>query len=131
MVVTFHSTIHNCSIALLSNAFLRNFVVNPIREAPHGTINLAKFHRGTGVVLDSIFEGIVEVAIVQEYIGIVIPAVEVSLNRLHGFNNTIQLLVPREDDEGSVCPRAVCFDGKTTGSENLVMLLTDLPVSWK
>lgn len=131
MVVTLHSTIHNCSIALLSDAFLCDFVVNPIGVAPHGAINLAKFHRRTGVVLDSIFEGIVEVAIVQEYVGIVVPAVEVSLDRFHGFNNTIQLLVPREDDEGGICPRAVCFDGETTGGENLVMLLTDLPVSWK
>lgn len=106
-------------------------MVNPIGETPHGAINLAKFHRRAGIVLNGLFEGIIEIAIVQEHVGIVVPAVEVSLDRFHGLNNTIQLLVPREDDEGGICTRAVCFDGKTAGSEDLVMLLTDFPVSWK
>ena len=103
-MVTFHATVHDSRITLLSHALLCDLRVNPVGETPHRVVDFAEFNGSTGVVLDSSLEIIVEIAIVQEHVGVVIPAVEVALDRLDGLDNTIQLLIPREDDKGGVGP---------------------------
>lgn len=80
-MVTFHASIHDCSISLFSDTFPGNLVVNPVRETPHGLIDLAKLHRGARVILDGGLEVIIEVAVIEEYIWIVEPAIEVTFDR--------------------------------------------------
>lgn len=80
MVVTLHSTIHDSGVALLSDAFLCHFVVNPFRITPHGIVNFAEFHRSTCIILHGILESVIKIAVVQEHIRIVEPSVEMSLN---------------------------------------------------
>ena len=82
MVVAFHTAVHDCSVALLANTFLGNLVVDPVGETPHGIVNLAKLHRGTGVILHGSHELVVKVTVVQEDVGIVVPAIEVTLDGL-------------------------------------------------
>lgn len=80
VVIALHSTVHNGSITLFSDALLGSFLVNPVRITPHATINLAEFNRGAGIICDGILELLVEVAVVKEDIGIMPPPVEVPLN---------------------------------------------------
>lgn len=64
VVIAFHATIHNGSISLLPNAFLCNFMVNPVGITPHGLVDLAKLNWGAGIVGDRVLELIVEVTII-------------------------------------------------------------------
>jgi len=133
VMIALHATVHNSSITLFPNTLLGDLVVNPVGEAPHGVINLAKFHRSAGVVLHSGPEFIVEIAIIKEDVGVVPPAVEVPLNRFEGLNNTFQFLVSRENDKGGVGARGLCdfgrINGHTAGGKDLVMLFTDFAIS--
>jgi hypothetical protein len=81
VVITLHTTVHDSSITLFSDALLGHIVINPVGEAPHTGIDLAKLDVGADVLADFIFEGRVEVAVVQEDVWVVEPSVEVSLNR--------------------------------------------------
>lgn len=80
MVITLHSSIHDRSITLFPDTFLCDLVIHPIRITPHGIIDLAKFHGRAGIILDGCLEVIVEVAVVQEDIGVVEPPVKVSFD---------------------------------------------------
>lgn len=128
MMVALHSTIHDGSVSLLPDTFLGHLVVDPVRETPHAAFDLAELHGGAGVVLDGGHEVLVEVAIVQKNVRVVIPAVEVPFNRLERLNDTIQLLVSCENDEGSVglgALEGLGVDGHTARGEDLVMLFAD------
>lgn len=128
-MVAFHSTVHDGSIALLPDALFGNLMVNPIGESPHGVVNLAKFNFRTGVVLDRRLEILVEVAIVEENIGVVPPPVEVSLNRLERFDHTIQLLISSKDDKGGIGAGSLCnfigLNRHTARSKDFIMFFTD------
>lgn len=82
MVITLHTTVHDGGITLFSDALLGHVVVDPVREAPHGGIDLAELDIRADVLTDLVFEGRVEVAIVQEDVWVVEPSVEMSFNRL-------------------------------------------------
>jgi hypothetical protein len=103
-VVAFQAAVHDGGVALLCDTLLGDLGVDPVGEAPHVGADLTKLDGGGCVVLDGILEGLVEVAIVEEDVGVVVPAVEVALDGLDGLNDTIQLLVPGQDDEGTVGP---------------------------
>jgi hypothetical protein len=128
MVVTLHSSVHDSGITLLPDAFLGDLMVNPVGVAPHTVIDLAKFDRSTGVILHRVHKLLVEVTIIQEHIWIVPPSVEVSFDGFDGLDNTLQLLIPGKDDEGSIRSWATCVNRLTSSSEDLVMFLTDFPV---
>lgn len=128
VVVTFHSSIHDRSITLFSDTLFGNFMVHPVRVTPHAIIDLAKFHGGAGVVLDGFLEHIIKVAVVQKDIRVVKPPVEVSLNRLDRLNDTIQLFIPGQNDEGSVCSWSIRFHWKTARGEDFVVFFTYFPV---
>lgn len=68
---------------MLSDAFLGDLMIHPIRVTPHGIVNLAKFHGRAGIVLDCRLERVVEIAVVQEHIRVIKPPVKVSFNGLH------------------------------------------------
>lgn len=124
-MVTFQTTVHDGSITLLGNALLGDLGVDPVGEPPHIRTDLAKFNRGRGIVLDGIFEGLVEVAIVEEDIWVVVPAVEVTLNGLDRLNDTFQLLVSGEDNEGAVGSGLGGIGLETAFDKNLVVLFAD------
>jgi hypothetical protein len=117
---------------LFPDTFLGNLVVNPVGETPHGVINLAEFHGGASVVLDSGPELLVEVTIVQEDVGVVIPAVEVALDRLERLDHTFQLLIPRQNNKGGIGARflvdTVLVNGQTARREDFVMLFANFSV---
>lgn len=130
-MVTFHATVHDSRITLLSHALLCDLRVNPVGETPHRVVDFAEFNGSTGVVLDSSLEIIVEIAIVQEHVGVVIPAVEMTLNGLQRLNHTIQLLISRENDKSGVGAGFlidVGANGHAASGEDLVMLLADFAV---
>lgn len=128
VVITLQSSIHDRLITLLSNAFLGDFLVHPVGETPHAAVDLPKLHGSTGVVDDRILELLVEVSVVQEHIRVVPPSVEVSLDRLERLNDTLKFLIPRKDDESRVGSGTRRVDVQATGSEDLIMLLTDFSV---
>jgi hypothetical protein len=130
-MITLHTTVHDGGITLLSNPLLGDLRVNPVRETPHGVINFAEFNRSAGIVLHGSLEVIVEVAVVQEDIGVVIPAVEMTLDGLERLDHTIQFLVSGENDERGVGTGFLVnigADGHAASSEDLVMLLADFTV---
>lgn len=113
---------------MLSDTFLGDLMIHPIRVTPHGIINLAKFHGRTGIVLDCRLESLIEIAVVQEDIWVIKPPVKVPFNGLHRLDDTIQLLIPGQDDEGSIGAGTIRFDWKAACSEYLVVLFTYPPV---
>lgn len=129
MVITLHTTVHDGSITLFSDALLGHVVVNPVREAPHGGIDFAEFDIRADVLTDLVFEGRVEVAVVQEDVWVVEPSVEMSLDRLERLNDTLEFLVAGEDNESGVGSRLVGLEIRvlTTCDEDLVVFLADFP----
>ena len=131
-MVAFHSTVHDGSVTLLPDALFGNLMVNPIRESPHSVVNLAKFDFRAGVVLDRCLELLVEVAIVEEHIGVVPPPVEMSLNGLERFDHTIQLLISSKDDEGGIGAGSLCnflgLNRHTARSKDFIMFFADFSV---
>lgn len=129
-MITLHTTVHDGSITLFSDAFLGHIVVNPVGEAPHAGIDFAELDVGADVLTDLIFEGRVEVAVVQEDVWVVEPSVEVSLHRLERLQDTFEFLVTGEDDEGGVGARLVGLEGRvlTACDKDLVVLFADFPV---
>lgn len=130
-VVTFHATVHDSGVTLLSDTLLCDLGVDPVRETPHVRANLAELDGSGSVVLDGVLEGVVEVAIVQEDVGVVIPAVEVALDGLDGLDDTVQLLVSGEDDEGAIDAGLAGVGLEAAGDEDLVVFFADSPVEQK
>jgi len=130
VVVTLHTTVHDGSITLFSDALLGHVVVNPVGEAPHAGIDFAELDVRADVLTDLVFEGRVEVAIVQEDVWVVEPSIEVSLNRLERLQHTFEFLVTGEDDESGVGARLVDLEGwvLTACDEDLVVFFADFPV---
>jgi hypothetical protein len=126
-VVTFETTIHDSGVALLGDAFLRDLGIDPVGIAPHVGFDLAKLHSRGSVVRHRLLEGRVEVIIVEENVGVVIPPVEVTLDGLDGLDDTIQLLVSREDDEYTIGSGLAGVRLETSGHEDLVVLIADFP----
>lgn len=124
-VVALESTVHDSSVALLRDALLGDFGIDPLREAPHLGANLAELYGSRGVVLDGVLECLVEVAIVQEDIGVMVPAVEVALDRLDGLNYTIKLLVSCQNNKRTIGTRLAGVGFETAFDEDFVVLFAD------
>ena len=71
-------------------------MISPVRITPHAGINLSKLYRSTRIVLNSLLEGAVEVAIVQKYVRIIEPSIEMPLDRFDRLDHPFELLVPSE-----------------------------------
>lgn len=125
-MIAFHAAVHNGRVALLSDAFFGDGMVNPVGISPHCRVDFAEFDRRAGVVHDRVFEVLFEIPIVQEDIWIMIPAIEVPLDGLDGLNDTVQFLVSSEDDERCVGSRLFGVGHETSRREDFVMLLTNL-----
>ena len=124
-MVTFHPSIHDGRVSLLSNAFLGNIVICPLGVSPHRGVNFSKLAWSASVVLNGLFERFVEVPVVQKHIWIVIPSVEMPLDRLHRLDYTIQLFISRENDEGCVGSGTTGVDLEAAGVKNFIMLLAN------
>lgn len=124
-MVALQSTVHDSSVTLLRDALLGNLGIDPLREAPHLRANLAKLDRSRGVVLDSVLECLVEVAIVQEDVGVMVPAVEVALDRLNGLDDTIKLLVSCQNNKGTVGTGLAGVGLETTFDKDFIVLFAD------
>ena len=127
-MITFQPTVHDGCVSLLGDALLGNLGINPVREAPHVGSNLAELDVGRRVVSDDLLEVIVEVAVVEKDVGVVIPAVEVALDRLDGLDDAIQLLVSGEDDERGIGAGRAGIRVEATSHEDLVVLFADFAV---
>ena len=126
-VVRLHATVHNSSISLLGDTLLRDSWIYPVWETPHAGIDLSEFNSSTGVVHDGLLEVVVEVAIVQEDVGVMIPSVEVALNGLDGLEDTVKLLVSGQHNESCVCLWFRAIWDCAAGHEDLIVLLADFP----
>ena len=127
MVIALQATIHDCSVSLLSNSFSCNIFVHPIWVSPHGRVNLAEFDGRTREVGYCLFEGRIEVSIVEEDIRIVKPTVEVSFHGADGIHDTRQLLISCQNDEHSICAWLTRVRLQASRHEDLVVLLADSP----
>lgn len=129
VVVALHASVHDSLVALLADTLLGDVLVGPVRVAPVFRADLAEFDGGGGVVEDGLAEGGVEVAVVEEDIGVVEPAVEVTLDGLERFDHAVQLLIPGQDHEGGVGSGCAVLDFgvETAVDEDLVVFLGDLP----
>lgn len=129
-MVTLEATIHDSRITLFSNTFLSNLVVDPVRVSPHLGANSTKLDSTRGVVADDILERLIELAVIQENIGVMKPSVEVAFDGLDGLDDTVKLLVPGEDDESAIGTGLVDFGlgVETTVDKDLIMFLADFPV---
>jgi hypothetical protein len=124
-MIALHAAIHDGIIALLCDALLRDGWVHPFWESPVACWYLAPLDRCACVIQHRLFERLVEDSVVQEDVWVVVPPIEVSLNRLDRLYYTFQFLIPRQDYEGGV--RSGCVDSglETAYSEGLVILLAD------
>lgn len=77
MVVTFHSPVHDNLVALLPDPLSGYINIDPVGISPHAWIDLAKLDRRTCVVHYGVSEIGIEVSIVEEYVGIMKPSIEV------------------------------------------------------
>ena len=64
VMVTLHAAVHDSSIALLSNAFFCDFMINPVGITPHAPVDFAKLCLSSRVVLYGVFELLLEITIV-------------------------------------------------------------------
>ena len=94
MVVAFHTSIHYCLVSLFPDALSCNIGIDPVRVAPHARSYFAKLHRRTGVIQYCLLERSIEIAIVEKYVWIVEPSIEVPLHRLNGLDDSFKLLIP-------------------------------------
>ena len=120
-MIALHSTVHDQRVALFPNALLGNIVIRPVRETPHGAVNLAEFSVSAGIVSDRVLEFLVEIRVVQEDIGIIVPAVEMPLDRLDRLNHALDFLIPSQDNKRSVCSGRAIVDMKAARSKHLVL----------
>lgn len=123
MVITLHATIHDSGVALLSNALLGDIFVDPIRIAPHGGIDSTKFDGTTRICSYCFAECTVEFSVIKKDVWVVKPSIEVTLDRLHGLYDPVQLLISRQDDECGVGAWLIDLGLQTSIDKNLVILL--------
>ena len=128
-MIAFQSTIHDGGISLLGDAFLGHFGIDPVGVPPHLGADLAKLDGGRGVVGHDVFERLVELAVVEEHVRVMIPAVEMALDGLDGLDDTFQLLVSREDDEGSIGSGPAGVGFQAARDEYFVVVFADFSVS--
>lgn len=76
-VVVFYVVVYNGVVFLFVDVFFGDFGVNLVRVFLYVWINFVKFDVGFGVVFDCVYEGLVEVVIVEEDVGVVVLLVEV------------------------------------------------------
>lgn len=126
-VIRLHATVHNSSITLLGNALLRDSWIYPVWETPHAGIDLSELNGSAGVIHDGLLEVVVEVAVVQEDVRVMVPSVEVTLNGLNGLEDTVELLVSGQHNEGCVCLWFRAIWDCAAGHEDLIVLLADFP----
>lgn len=84
-VVAFQSTVHDGSISLLCDSFFGHIVVGPVREPPHVGTDFAKFDGARSVISYRLLEVIVELAIVEKNIGVMIPPIKMAFHRFEGL----------------------------------------------
>lgn len=128
-VVAFQSTVHDGSISLLCDAFLGHLVVGPVREPPHVGTYFAKFDGARSVISYRLLEVIVELAIVEENIGVMVPPIEVAFHRFEGLQNTIEFFVSGQDHKGSVGTGLAGVRLQAASDEHLVVLLGNFPTA--
>lgn len=126
-MVALHAAVHDGIVALLPDTFLGDLGVDPVRVSPHVRANLAKLDLARRVVADGIAKVLVEVAIVEEDIGVVVPVVEVALDRLERLDDAVELRVAGEHDEGGIGARLAGVGLGAARNEHLVVLFTDPP----
>lgn len=137
LVIALQPAVHDGSIALFRNAFLCNRRVNPVGKSPHVGSDLAKLNLPRCVVSNGFLEVVVEVAVVEEDVGVVVPSVEVAFDRLDRLDNTVNLLVSGKDNEGSIGTGLGRIGLGTAFDEDLVVLfadfsvIADLSVNWR
>lgn len=87
------------------------------------------------MVADSFLEGLVELAVVEEDVGVVVPAVEVALDGANGLQDALELLVSGQDDKGGIGPGLGGVGGLAACEEDFVVFFADfsamaLAIKW-
>lgn len=124
-MVALQTAVHDGLVALLVDALLGHLGVDPVGIPPHVRADLAELDGARRVLDDGFLEGLVEVGVVEEDVGVVVPPVEVALDRLDGLDHAVQLLVPGEHDEGRIGAGLAGVRLEAARDEHLVVLLAD------
>ena len=109
MMIAFHTTIHDGFIPLLPDTFSCDVQVRPARIAPHISVDLTKFDRRTRMIVDCFLEGLVEIAIIEEDIRVMEPAVEMALHRFDGLYHAFKLRVPCKYYKSGIGTGTICL----------------------
>lgn len=80
MMVTLKPSIHDSCISLFSDSLCGNLMINPVGEPPHVRAYFAKFTGTTGIVGNRVPKGVIEVAIVEEDIRVIVKPVKMPLD---------------------------------------------------
>jgi hypothetical protein len=88
-MIALQPAIHDGGVTLLRDTFLGHLGVDPFRVTPHLGADLAELDGRRGIVAHNILECLVEVAVVKEDVGIVVPPVEVALDGFDGLNYAV------------------------------------------
>ena len=126
-MVALHAAIHDCPVALLLDPFASIFGIHPLGVLPHARVYDTKFNRCIGICADGVFEGRVEVQVVEKDVWVVVPAIEMAFNGFDRFNDPIQFLIPGEYDKRGVGAGLRSVRLLPTKMKNLVMLFADFP----
>jgi len=127
-MIALQPAIHDGIITLFGDTLLGHLGINPVGVPPHIGADLAELDRAAGVVADSLLEVVIEVAVVQEDVGVVVPAVKVAFNGLERLDDAVELLVARQHDEGGVSAGLRRVGLQATRDEDLVIFFTDFSV---
>lgn len=121
-MVALHATIHNSGVSLLPNTLFCRLQIDPVRVTPHIRVYFAEFDSSAGVVHNRLLKCLIEVSIVEENIWIMKPSVEMPFHRFNGLDNTLQLLISRQDYQRGVRPWCICFGLDASGYEDFVVI---------
>ena len=125
MMIALHATIHDCAVTLLSDTLLNNRRIRPVWKTPVLWRDFAPLHCRLCVIADSLFEGRVEITVVEEDIWVVEPPVEMTLDRLDRLQHPIQLLVSCEHDKCGIGSWCLDVGLEAASDKGFVMLFTD------
>ncbi len=122
-MVALHAAIHNSGVSLLPNTLFCRLQIDPVRVTPHIRVYFAEFDSSAGVVYNCLLKCLVKVSIVKENIWIMEPSVEMPFHRFYGLDNTLQLLISRQDYQRCVRPWSICLGLEASGYEYFVVIL--------
>lgn len=81
------------------------------------------------MVLDGFLELFVKVSIVEEDVWVIVPSIEVTLDRLDGLDDAVDFFITSENDKRCVGSRLRGIGFETSRGKDLVVPFADFPIA--